>query len=137
MFHPKWPDPAVIDPERVAFDFWADVDTLFINFSGEARPAVGVPLDLDDGEIGYRYLLVDPMTEEVSGLQIEDFFTYAGRRHPYLLDALDLAVVHDITPGEIAERWRQMAPQTRKSATVTAIFDELAAASATRTQGHA
>ena len=125
-FRPRWPDPADVDAETVAFAYWAEIDTLMVDFAGSPLPAVAVPLDLGDGDRDYLFLKLDPATEAVVGLQVEDFLRYAARLHPHLLDALDLAELHGITPAEVAEARRRLAPATRKRATVAALFEELA-----------
>jgi len=129
-FPPVWPDLASIDQARVAFASWREVDTLFVSFAGEAPPAVSVPLDRGGGAREYSYLLVDPPSGAVGGLQIEEFLGDAGRRHPRLLDLLDLAELHGIAPAEIAELRRTVGTTPRKRAAVAALFDELAPPSA-------
>jgi uncharacterized small protein (DUF1192 family) len=102
---------------------------LMVDFTGENLPAVSVPLDLG-GNRDYLYLRLDPTSEDVLGLQIEDFFAYAIHRHLYLVDMLELAILHGITPAEIARLRRELAPNTRRRAAVNSLFDELATLSA-------
>lgn len=129
IFHPRWPELDRIDPERVRLGYWREVDTLDLDFFGPDQPAVVVPLDLPDpaDEVA---LLVHAETEAVVGVQIEAFLRRAVRRHPHLLDLLDLAELHGITPTEIAELRRTVAPAQRRRAAVAAFFDELAPVSA-------
>ena len=124
-FHPRWPVRSAIDPERVRFSYWQEVDTLMVDFTGRNSPAISVPLDLDR-EHDYLYLRLDPVTEEVVGLQIEDFLNFTIHRHSDFLDMLDLATLHGITPAEIAEFRRNLAPSARKRAAVDTVFDQFA-----------
>lgn len=123
-FHPRWPDHRAIEPGLLVFNYWHEIDTLMVDFTGQNPPAVSVPLDLG-GERGYFFLRLDPVTEEVVGLQIEDFLDYAIDRHPYLLDALDLATLHGITPAEIARSRPKPARNASKEAVMAALFAEL------------
>lgn len=123
-FHPRWPDRRAVDPGLLVFNYWHEIDTLMVDFTGQNPPAVSVPLDLG-GERGYFFLRLDPVTEEVVGLQIEDFLHYAVHRHPYLLDALDLAMLHGITRAAIARVDQSLAPKADKRAVTDALFDEL------------
>lgn len=87
---PRWPDPERIDPDGVRWTYWDDVDTLMVDLFGESRPAVSVPLDLG-GDRDYLFLRIDPSTDDVVGVQIEDFLRYAVHRRPSLRGALVLA----------------------------------------------
>lgn len=123
-FHPRWPDRRAIDPGLLVFNYWHEIDTLMVDFTGQNPPAVSVPLDLG-GERGYFFLRLDPVTEDVVGLQIEDFLAYAIQRHPYLLDMLDLATLHGITPAEIAGMRQSRVPKASKGAVVAALLAEV------------
>jgi hypothetical protein len=124
-FQPRWPDPATVDPERVRFTYWAEVDTLHVDFADTEHPAVAVPVDLGDGDRDYLFLKLDPVTEAVVGLQVEDILSYAVGRNPGLLDVLDLADLHGISLAEVAEARRRVAARTRRAA-VRSIFDQFA-----------
>lgn len=123
-FHPRWPTRDAMDFERATFNYWHEIDTLMVDFTGSNPPAAGFPLDLDLDR-DYLYLRVDVETEAVVGLQIEDFLSVAIHRHPYLLDMLDLATLHGITPAEIEHLRRSVDPVTRKRAALAAVLNEL------------
>lgn len=129
VLHPRWPAPETIDARRVRLAYWREIDTLDVDFFGPDQPAVVVPLDMPDpaDEVA---LLVHAETEEVVGVQVEAFLLRAVRHHPHLLDLLDLAELHGITPAEVAELRRTIAPAQRARAAVIAFFDELAPVSA-------
>lgn len=123
-FHPRWPDRQAIDPDRLVFNYWHEIDTLMVDFTGQNPPAVSMPLDVG-GDRGYFMLRLDPVTEDVVGLQIEDFLSYAIHRHPNLLAMLDLATLHGIKPDEIEQLRRRVDPAARKRAALAAVLDEL------------
>lgn len=88
-FRPRWPERGGVDSERVVFTYDRPSDTLFVDFTGTARPAVSVPIDSDFAEVDI-YLRVDPISEEVVGLQIEGVVA-AVDRPTWLGDALVVA----------------------------------------------
>lgn len=88
-FRPRWPERGGVDAERVVFAYDRPSDTLFVNFTGTARPAVSVPTDSDLAEVDV-YLRVDPTSEEVVGIQIEGVVA-AVDRPTWLGDALAVA----------------------------------------------
>lgn len=88
-FRPRWPERGTVAPERVVFTYDPPSDTLFVDFAGTARPAVSVPADAGLGEVDI-YLRVDPVSEEVVGLQIEGILS-APDRPAWLQDALVVA----------------------------------------------
>ncbi len=94
IFHPRWPAPRTIDAARVAFGYDRLSDTLFVDWYGIALPAVSVlaPEASDDLDV---YLRVDPVSEEVVGLQIEGVAATA-QRPAWLDDALSL-----VEPGDV------------------------------------
>lgn len=63
-----------VDGITIAVAYGRTTDTLSVSFTGTPRPAIGV--DADDDTISR----VDPETEEVSGLEIEDFLARYLRR---------------------------------------------------------
>lgn len=128
-FHPHWPDRTAVDPDRVTFSYWQAIDTLMVDFTGENPPAVSVPLDLG-GDRDYVYLRLHPTTEEVLGLQIEDFLGYGVHRHPSLLDTLDLATLLGISRPEIDRVRREIVVNTRRHATIATLFNDFALESA-------
>ncbi len=99
----RWPAPSDVDLRDVVLSYDRHSDTLFVHLFGRGRPAVS---DL----VGDSwYLLVDPQTLEVVGLQIEDFLARAVAEAPPLVDLLDLSELRGITPAEVRrERHRIM-----------------------------
>ena len=124
-FSPRWPDRDSIDPDRVALNYWSEVDTLMIDLFGEALPAVSVPLNLG-GDRDYLYLRLNPSTGEVVGFQVEDFLTYAVNQQPFLVEALALARLHGKTADDLLAVLTQMPEVDSKRAVVDALFAELA-----------
>lgn len=92
----NWPQPSEIDIEPVVFSYDRVSDTLFIHFYGRGRDAVS-NLAGD-----YWYVLVDPATSAVVGLQIEDFLSRAVVDVPPLIRILDLSELRGITPAEVS-----------------------------------
>lgn len=127
VFHPISPDISNIAVADVRFSYWHDIDTPMINFGDPAEPSVVVPIEPDhvNGEIlpDGAPLLVHAVTEAVVGVQIEAFLVRTAPRHPHLLDMLDLAELHGIAPGEVADLRRELAVG-RKPSAIAAIFDE-------------
>lgn len=100
-FSPRWPTVEAIPVEQIRFAYDRPSDTLFVDFYGEARSAASIPLDRGDRD--YFYLRVDVETQEVVGLQIESFLTYALRLHPELVDALRFATLEGIERDALFE----------------------------------
>jgi hypothetical protein len=98
-FKPTWPEPSSLSANQVRFTYDRPTDTLFVDFYGDARPAASVPLERGDRD--YLFLRVDPETEEVVGLQIEHFLSYAVIQHPELAPALDVAALVDVGRDEV------------------------------------
>jgi len=105
---PAWPDVASLIAERIRFTYDRPSDTLFVDFFGDARPAASDPLDLGDRD--YFYLRVDVATDEVVGLQIEQFLSYAVVQHPELVDALVEAELVGIAADEAARLRQRVRP---------------------------
>lgn len=94
---PKWPELAdIFSKGKLTFTYDAASDTMFVDFYGPGRPAVSV--EIERGDHDYVFQRVDLETQEVIGLQIEDFLAYAVYQDPYMLDALDFAELVGITP---------------------------------------
>lgn len=84
---PKWPEHLPEGQTRFTYD--RESDTLFVDFYGEPRPASSEPVDIGDRD--YLYFGVDPLTDEVVGVQVETFLSYAVERHPDFIEALIIA----------------------------------------------
>ena len=78
-FKPKLPRLEDIDGAQIRLDYDTLSDSLWVSFVGGARPAVNVYAETDD-DLMY---LVDPITEEVVGLEVENFLGRALRLSPY------------------------------------------------------
>ncbi len=124
-FSPRWPDRDSVDPDRLALNYWSEVDTLMIDLFGEALPAVSVPLHLG-GDRDYIFLRVDPVTEQLVGFQIEDFLSYAVNERPFLAQAFALARIHGTTSEDLLAVLARMSGGDSKRAVVDALFAELA-----------
>lgn len=74
--HPKAPDPATIEPDKVIIAYDRRADTLAVNFFGRERPSkvlhTGTGVDLR----------IDPATEMIVGIQIEAARKQAVARFP-------------------------------------------------------
>lgn len=109
---------------EAAFSFDRESDTLFVHFYGAARSSISVPVD--DPEDAW-YLLWEPETAEVVGLQIEGFLTHFIFRHPEFGDALAVARLRGISREEalaVAQRAREQNPPV---AAVTHFLERLIA----------
>jgi hypothetical protein len=122
LFRPRWPDVASLTPDRVRLTYDRPTDTLYVDFSGEAMAAGSVPLDRGDRD--YLFLRVAPETEEVVGLQIEHFLSYAILQHPELIDAVDAASLVGIDREEV-DQIIQIQPKRRKSKDQPDVLDAL------------
>ncbi len=103
VFRPKLPEMDKSLVHQICFTYDGPSDTLFMDFYGESRPAVRVPVH--DGDRDYLYLRVDPDTEQVVGVQLEAFLGYAIDLHPDLRALLAVADLYDV-PNEEAARLR-------------------------------
>lgn len=117
------PEPAGLDLERIAWSYRRDSDTLLVDLYGRGRPALSVPLDV--GERDYLFVRVDVKTDEVVGLQIEDFLAYAVIQHPELVDALTIAELDGIDAADVDALRRRLGSAARSAVTATAVYDQL------------
>lgn len=103
---PRWPEREDLPKGQVRFVYDRQSDTLFVHFYGEARPASSEPLD-NLGDRDYAFLRVDPITDEVVGIQIETFLSYAILQHPDFVEALTIAELHGYNDIEATglRRW--------------------------------
>lgn len=113
---PRMPRVEDLDPERLAFSYDDETDTLFVHFYGEPLPAVSVEVQDD------AFVRVDPVTEEVVGLQIEAFLTRAVLEHPSLLKTAEIAGV----PSPLIEdARRRISPAELKREGLSALVGQL------------
>lgn len=123
-FSPRWP---ATDEVRGLLTFVYDrpTDTLFVDFYGRSLPAASIALEWGDHD--YAFARVDPETHGVVGLQIEEFLLHAESHNPWLLDALEYAELRGITPREVEELRRRLAPTTSEARGDAGLFlDHLA-----------
>jgi hypothetical protein len=115
-FDPKWPEIESLPKGQVRFTYDGRLDTLFVNFYGKARPAASEPLDV--GERDYLFVRVDPLSQEVVGLQIEDFLSYAVGLYPGWVEAIEIADLRgydDIAAANL-RRWARAKSQGQTDA---------------------
>lgn len=110
---PILPKLEELDPHSIQFDYDRETDTLFVEFFRDASAAVSVPL----GEHGYAR--VDPSTQKVVGVMIEEFLAVVVYELPELL------IVAEGTKGisklEIDEIRRNIAPEVETRAAMRSI----------------
>lgn len=95
IFDPIWPDFDEVAPGDLTVEYDRIADTLVVRVSGLDRPTVGIVFG------DYELLRVDPVTEEVVGVELEHFVKAAIYVHPEFLDVLqDIA---ELTPKEVAK----------------------------------
>lgn len=119
-FRPTWPAIERLPEQQIRFSYDRPTDTLFVDFYGRARPASSEPLDVGDRD--YLFVRVDPLTQEVVGLQIEEFLAYAVDRHPAFVAALAIADLDDLDAAEAAELRRWARERARHSVDAHALI---------------
>lgn len=100
VYRPRAPKLDEIDPHQVSFLYDETTDTLMVYLCGRDHPAISV--DVDD----YAYLRLDPTTEEIVGLQVEDYLARAVFADPTLLVFAEPAGI----PAEAVEVVRRALP---------------------------
>jgi hypothetical protein len=86
----RWPDPASLDWDEVALAYDEPLDTLFVDFWGGPEPAINVPLDPPDSDVGYVDARVGIPSGQVVGVEIAGFAALAIDLHPAWRDLLAL-----------------------------------------------
>ena len=84
-----------LDARSVDVSYDAPSDTLLVHLFGREAPSVAVY----DGD--YWFWLVNPDTEEVVGVQVEEFLSSAVVDHPYLVQALEFAELRGLTMDNV------------------------------------
>jgi len=92
-----------------------------VHFYGLGRPAVSVPMENQPTD--QAFLLVDARTEEVVGIQIEEFLSEVVHQEPRFLQLAELAGVDRTELDAIRNGISQ---EDRKRAAVAPVFDLLA-----------
>ncbi|MBA2277960.1 MAG: hypothetical protein H0W06_09390 [Chloroflexia bacterium] len=121
-FQPRWPKLSELDADRLVLDFDHESDTLLLHFYDEIRPSISVPLD------DHYLALVDPVTEEVVGIQMEGFLAQVAFELP---SVLDLADVIGLSPDERQRLQAGLTPRHRKRALLESLFGHVAPGSDT------
>lgn len=123
--HPKWPAlDRVLAEHQYTLAYDGVSDTLFFDFYGPGRPAVSV--EIERGDHDYLFQRVDVETEEVVGIQIEDFLAYAVVLDPTWLDLLDIAELNGIDRDQIDKIKRQHSSSQDHSLTASAFLGHVA-----------
>lgn len=120
-FNPRWPEPDSLVFEDVVVLYDRLSDTLIVHFFGYGRPAVSVPMENQPED--YAFLLVDARTDEVVGIQIEEFLSEVVLQEPRFLQLAELA---GIGHAELDAIRRDIRPADQKRAAVAPVFDILA-----------
>jgi hypothetical protein len=122
-FAPSWPALESLPMEQIRLTYDRPSNTLFVDFFGRALPAASIPVELGDRD--YYYLRVDVETDEVVGLQIESFLTYALAQHPGLADVLAFAELVGTDRGSPTEIERLAAGVNPNHRDRAAVIQEL------------
>lgn len=120
VVRPIWPKA---NDEAIRHSLWSYdrfSDTMMVHFHGKSLPAFAVSIEV--GPYDYLFARVDPKTERVVGVQIEDFLTFAVSQQPSLAWALDFARLNGITREEAREilHGLKLAPVIRPNAATVA-----------------
>ncbi len=107
------------DASNVRLDYNELIDTLYIYVIPGQDPLVSVPQ-----EDGLTALMVNPVTEEVHGFQIDDYLHRAVSKSPHLLELAPLAGIDQEAVDSARE---QISVQRRREATISASLSELLA----------
>ena len=120
-FEPIRPNLDEIDMDLSQMTYDEDTDTLIMYLAGEPQPAVSVNVDAN------HFLLVDPETQIVVGVQIEGFMRTVVVNDPFLLEVAELAGV----PARAIEQARgRITPQIRKQVVSRLFLDHFLQATA-------
>ncbi len=114
--HPRWPKLSEVNPDHLLFDFDRDSDMLYLHFSGEAHPSISVPLD------DHYLALVDPVSENVVGIQIEGFLAHVAIALPFVLDLADLI---GLSADERQRLQAALTVRNRKQALLESLFGHI------------
>lgn len=106
VFHPIWPNANDEAVSRALWSYDRFSDTMMVHFSGKPLPAVAVPIEV--GPYDYVFARVDPHTERVVGVQIEDFLAFAIAEHPSWGWALGFARLNGITDEQVEDILRHL-----------------------------
>lgn len=102
---------AITNPRDVEFDYDRDSDILLIHFVPGPQPSTAIQIDDPVDDV---YVLLNRITDQVVGLQLDGFVAEFMSRHPDLADILAVAHLTGITREEAiaaADRAHQQEPQ--------------------------
>lgn len=108
-----------VDLADVKLSYDRDSDILLIHFTDRGR--VGVVDYVSD----VLAVLVDVETEDMVGLQVEDFLSKVVADNPDRLDLLEVAELRGITPHEVAALRVAVTIADRRRSAVASLMDEL------------
>ena len=119
IFFPKLPEHVERDAIKFSFDRISDTLVIFYQYP-PTRPTVNVPTS------EYEYLRVDAETEEVVGMQVEDFLSYAIYRNWVYLQYAALAGLSREEIAALHERVeRALGQQDAKEQRLALVTDTL------------
>ena len=119
---PRLPQLADLDPRQVDVSYDYPSDTLMVYFFG-SRAAFSDPVG------DHLYLRIDPVTEDVVGVQSEHFLLCVVRKHPMFLE---LAALAGVPEEELTTIRRSLPQEIRQAAALDTVFAQLAALSYSR-----
>jgi len=112
------PNPDDLDPARLDVRYDRASDILLVHFGDRGRYGAADYV----GEPDYLAVLRDAESDEVVGVQVEDFLVRAVVDDPTRLDLLEAAVLRGISPKEIAALRATVDAGQRKRAAVAALL---------------
>ena len=86
----RWPTAESLDWDAVGLAYDDVLDTLFVDFRGGPEPAINVPLDPPDSEIGYIDARAGIPDRNVVGVEIAGYADFVIDVHPTWRDLLSL-----------------------------------------------
>jgi hypothetical protein len=121
-FHAKRPEH--LDPANVVVRYDDMSDTLMVHLHGLGRPGVSVPVI--DGQPTNEYFRLDPVSEEIIGMQIEAFLSGTVYRNAVYLAFAELAGIDSATlervREEMVQRRRALDEDERKRIALEELF---------------
>ena len=82
----RWPDIDELDLDSIGIDYYAPYDLLSVDFLGPPVPAINVPLDPPDSDIGYVDARVGIPSGAVVGVQVTAYRSEVSGLHPLWRD---------------------------------------------------
>lgn len=104
---PRWES---LDPDRVVFSFDDESDTLMVHFFGRGTAAYSEPVS--DGHRDVYFLRISLTSDDVVGVQIEDFRARFAAEYPR---TSDLLLVAERLGSEFGDVERSRSPEEIRS----------------------